>query len=101
VPIPKIKEMERSLVHLATKLHFEEEIGHLSESEQFKKLADYIDNLVQTNFNKLLSILYQIDVPEERVKTALANNEGRQNAGFIIARLLVEREIEKIEFRKK
>lgn len=72
-----------------------------SEQEQFEALAFYLNHLIQSDFNRLLSILYRIDVSEEKVKSALAMDSGKQSSGHTIARLLIEREMEKIKLRKK
>lgn len=72
-----------------------------SEQEQFEAFAQYIDHLAQTDFNKLLNILYRIDVSEEKVKKALAENQNKVPAGQVIAKLLIERETEKIKLRAK
>ncbi len=72
-----------------------------SIQEQFLNLAVFLEQLIESDFNALLSILYRIDVSESKVRTALANNEAKENAGTILARLLIEREEEKIAFRAK
>ena len=64
-------------------------------------LATYLDELVQTDFNRLLSILYRIDVSETKVKASLAANPENKSAGYIIAGLIMERQQQKIEFRKQ
>lgn len=68
---------------------------------KFQKLAGYLDNLVSYDFNKLISILYRIDVSEEKAKQALANKKEDETNGVILARLLIEREQQKIEYREK
>lgn len=65
-----------------------------------KPLADYIDQLIQTNFNKLLAILYRIDVSEDKIKGKLHANRGVQSPGRIIAVLILERQMEKLKWRK-
>ncbi len=70
-----------------------------SEEEQFQKIVDYLDHLVTYDFNKLLSILYRVDVSEDKAKMALANKKHSQTNGYILAKLLIEREAEKIKWR--
>lgn len=64
-------------------------------------LAAYLDELVQSDFNRLLSILYRIDVSETKVKASLAANTENRSAGYIIAGLIMERQQQKIDFRKQ
>lgn len=76
----------------------------LIQSEQvdlFAELSASLNELVLSDFNKLVSILYRADVSESKVRTALANASGTVSAGEIIARLLIEREEEKMEWRRK
>ena len=86
---------------IVDKLQLEEISPHHSNEEQFEALACYLDGLIQSDFNKLISILYRIDVSEEKVKNALAENKNKVSAGHIIAALLIERESEKIKLRAK
>ena len=72
-----------------------------SEEEQFEKLSQYLNDLIEHDFNKLISILYRIDVSEKKVREAIAENDAQHSAGSILARLLIEREIQKIELRAK
>ena len=60
-----------------------------------QKLADKINELVDTQFQKLVSILYRMDVSETKLKQLLSDNPGT-NAGLIIADLMIERQEEKI-----
>ncbi|MBV8327372.1 hypothetical protein [Chryseobacterium sp.] len=69
-----------------------------TEEKLFSVISEYLEHIIQTDFNKLLSILYRIDVPEEKVRKALANNKN-QSSGRVIAALLIEREQEKIKTR--
>jgi hypothetical protein len=72
-----------------------------SESLNFLKLVDHLEYLIKNDFNKLISILYRIDVSEEKAKKALAEKEENESSGYILAKLLIEREKEKIKFREK
>ena len=76
----------------------------LIRSEQvdlFAELSAYLNELVLSDFNQLVSILYRMDVSESKVRAALADASGTVSAGEIIARLLIEREQEKMEWRRK
>jgi hypothetical protein len=63
-------------------------------------LADKVSILIQENFDHLLQLLYRIDINEQRLRRLLVENEG-EDAGKIIARLIVQRQWEKIESRRK
>ena len=59
-----------------------------------EKLSDHINHLIQTDFEKLVSVLYKIDVSEIKLKSLLKENTGI-NAGRIIAELIIERQVQK------
>jgi hypothetical protein len=65
-----------------------------------KKLADKINELVQNDFQKLISILYRLDVSEEKLKHLLKENT-QSDAGLIITELIIERQLQKIKSRKQ
>ncbi|HUS02723.1 MAG TPA: hypothetical protein VMY77_13385 [Chitinophagaceae bacterium] len=64
-----------------------------------QKLVIFINHLIQNDFQNLVSILYKIDVDEGKLKRILRENGGKDAAG-IIAGLIIERELQKIETRK-
>ena len=67
-------------------------------------LAEKIDQLINTDFQKLVSILYRMDVSEIKLKQLLNENPGT-NASLIITDLMIERQEQKMisrqQFRKK
>ena len=63
-------------------------------------LTPVINEYIQDNFQKLVTILYRVDVSENRLKQLLREDEGR-DAASIIADLLIEREIQKIKTREQ
>lgn len=65
-----------------------------------KKLADYLNDLVAKDFNRLISILYRIDISQEKAVTALAENSDKESAGETMARLIINRQKEKLHFRE-
>jgi hypothetical protein len=73
---------------------------NIALNELQNKLKEYIDHLVQHNFEKLVSLLYRIDVSESKLKQLLQNNGGK-DAAEIIAQLIVERQLQKIKTRKE
>lgn len=75
----------------------------LPETISYEKLreavAGQINPLITNDFNKLLSLLYRIDINEQKLKTLLAKNPGT-DAALIVADLIIERQLQKIESRK-
>lgn len=63
-------------------------------------LVDKINELVNTQFQKLVAILYRMDVNETKLKQLLSDNPGT-DAGLIIADLMIERQKEKIRSRQQ
>ena len=72
----------------------------ISKSELHQKLTVFINDLILNDFQKLIAILYKIDVDEKKLKRILRENTGT-DAGEIIATLIIERELQKIETRKQ
>ncbi len=68
--------------------------------EMRKRLAVHINHLIQHDFQKLIFILYRIDVSEKKLKTLLQDNVG-EDAGGLIASLLIERQLQKINTRRE
>jgi uncharacterized protein YwgA len=65
-----------------------------------EKLAVQINHLINHDFEKLVFYLYRIDVNESKMKQLLDQTEG-ENAAALIADLIIERQLQKIESRKK
>ena len=63
-------------------------------------LVEKINDLITTDFQKLVSILYRIDVSETKLKQLLNENSGT-NAALIITDLMIKRQAEKIRSRQQ
>jgi hypothetical protein len=63
-------------------------------------LADRINELLNTDFQQLVSILYRQDINEPKLKLLLKENPGT-DAGLIIATLMMERHLQKIKSRQQ
>src|SRR4026207_2526930 len=63
-------------------------------------LAAKINELANTEFQKLVPILYRMDISETKLKQLLSDNPGT-DAGLIIADLMIERQKEKIRSRQQ
>ena len=73
-------------------------INEMQDAENF--LGDKINSLIKDDFNLLIQILYRIDVNEARLKQVLKDNPN-EDAGKIIAALLIERQLQKINIREQ
>ena len=72
----------------------------VSNEELHSRLASRINELISDDFQKLINLLYRIDVNEKKLKTLLAENT-HTDAGAIIATLVIERQLEKIKSRQQ
>lgn len=76
---------------------------NLSPAERldiYSILKQEINNLISHNFEKLVSILYRIDVSEKKLRILLQENKTSDAAG-IIADLIIERQLEKLRTRNQ
>lgn len=92
--------MEKELIQIINKqinTHFEEDIAMQQLQE---KLISFVNDLIRDDFQRLVAILYKVDVDEGRLKAILRKEAGK-DAATIIARLIIEREMQKIETRKQ
>ena len=62
-------------------------------------LATYINNLILNDFDKLVYLLYRIDINEKLIKQLLQEAETIP-AGETIAKTIIERQLQKIISRK-
>ena len=72
----------------------------ISYSELHTILSDLINNLIKNNFEKLVTHLYRIDVNEAALKKLL-QQDPPEDAGKIIAKLIMERQQQKIKSRSQ
>lgn len=95
-------EKERALTTIVTNLELSNRnLQEQSYEAQFELLSQFIDQLIQTDFNRLLRILYRVDISEEKLKLKLAESKDQQYSSRIIAQMLIDRELEKIISRAK
>ena len=68
--------------------------------EAFKQhLARHLNHLINHDFSRLVSLLYRLDISEKKLKAML--NSTNVDAGELIADLIIERQLQKIQSRKK
>jgi hypothetical protein len=74
--------------------------GDISDEMLRQRLSSHINSLIESDFQKLVSILYRVDVDEQKLGSLLKENTS-MNAGDIIADLIIERQLQKIRSRQQ
>ncbi len=74
--------------------------GSISMEELKEKLRIHINHLINHNFEKLISLLYRIDVDETKLRNLLRQSHG-DSAAALISSLIIERQLQKIRSRSK
>lgn len=64
-----------------------------------EQMAACIDEYIQHDFEKLVQLLYRLDVSEVKLKNILAAHPY-EDAGKLIAALIIERQLEKIRSKE-
>ena len=64
-----------------------------------EKLSAYINELINRDFEKLIHILYRLDVSEQKLRSALAATSS--DAGMTIAQMIIDRQQQKIKTREQ
>ncbi len=65
-----------------------------------EQLIVLVNELINKDFDALVQLLYRIDVYEKKVRLSL-NQNTNEDAASIIADLIIERQLQKIESRKQ
>jgi hypothetical protein len=65
-----------------------------------QELAAQLNKLILEDFEKLVFLLYRIDVDEARMRALLANKKD-SDAGLLLADLIIERQLQKIKSRQE
>lgn len=68
-------------------------------SEKLEALKRYIDELLNNQFEKLIGILYRMDVSESKLRHLLNSNPDK-DASEMICNLMIERQSQKINSKK-
>lgn len=71
----------------------------LSREELKKRLQNFIQDMLDSNFEKLTNLMYRHDVTEDKFHEALERGPIEEQAGRL-ADLVIERELEKVATRK-
>lgn len=64
------------------------------------ELISLINELINNDFHSLIQLLYRIDVNEKKIRFYLEENTHK-DAAIVITDLIIERQWQKIEIRKK
>ena len=73
-------------------------IDELLSNEKFSEITAYINHLINIDFPQLMQLLYRLDISEEKLKQILKEKPD-ENAGTIIATLIIDRQIKKLHTR--
>jgi len=72
----------------------------ISPEDLKEELSICINNMISSDFQILVSLLYRVDINENKLKHLLKENPG-EDAGKIIAELIIERQKQKIKSRQE
>ena len=75
-------------------------IDQKNDEKLRQKLIFLINELIKKDFDALIRLLYRIDVYEKKIRLYLSKNRQEDSAA-ILADLIIERQLEKTESRKK
>ncbi len=77
---------------------------NLKDYRSFKEFKQYLTKkiswLMDNKFDLLINILYRIDIGEEKLQRLFAD-KNKQNIPEELSDLIIERQLQKIHFRKK
>ena len=71
----------------------------IDEQQLISQLETYVNQLIVHHFEQLVSLLYRIDVSENKITQVLQQQAG-EDAAKLITRLIIERQLQKVESRK-
>ena len=63
-------------------------------------LSERLNEWIRWDFNALVAFLYRVDISESGLRDLLKENPG-EDAGLIIAKMVIDRLAQKIETRKR
>jgi hypothetical protein len=69
------------------------------QTKLYQQLTEAINWLIANDFQRLVQVLYRIDVPEQKLKRLLQEHK-ETNAANIIADLIIQRQMEKKKLRE-
>lgn len=75
-------------------------VNSANKAELEQQLQDLINDLILHDFEKLVQLLYTIDVDEKRLKILLQQKQD-EDAAALISRMLIDRQLQKAEWRRQ
>ena len=91
--------MEKEVIQ-SLERNLEIQLADIVTEEKVKQLiSERVNYLIQHDFAQLTQLLYRIDINETKLKRLLSE-AGEKYAADIIAALIIERQIQKLESRK-
>lgn len=69
-----------------------------NKQQLVEALAEGINHLIHTDFARLINMLYRIDISEQTLKETL-ETQADQDAGVLIAGLIIDRQLQKLQMR--
>lgn len=93
-----MSEAHHDIIPLLNKELSLELSNKLTMAELQLTLSNYINELINSDFEKLVFYLYRIDVNETKMKQLL-QKQGGENASGLIAQLIIDRQLEKLKAR--
>jgi hypothetical protein len=69
-----------------------------NKDQLIEALAGGINHLIQTDFARLINMLYRIDISENTLRETL-EQQADKDAGLLIAELIIERQLLKLKMR--
>jgi hypothetical protein len=85
--------------HIGELLNLSNQLTAFEKLEMKEQLVFYINQLLVHDFNKLIQILYRVDVNEQKLKEILQANR-QTDAALIIADILLKRQEEKAKTKE-
>jgi hypothetical protein len=75
-------------------------LDQITNVKMREELISLINELINEDFQSLIQLLYRIDVNEKKIRLYLEENSDK-DAASVLADLIIERQLQKIESRKK
>lgn len=88
------KQIVKDFALFGLDIGFSEDVDY-SWQEIFVELEKQIRYLLEINSAKILSLLYQIDIPEEKI-IEKADMENDRNLSEVVSEMIMERELKKV-----
>lgn len=91
-------EEKNTYLELARQLEINGKAG--SDGQRRELLIARVNELLQKEFNKLIAILYRLDIDEKKLRMLLQQNPD-EDAATIITDLMIERQLQKMKSREQ